>query len=206
MKIPIQGCHILRGKIKNPSRSPRLSGHIQSSSWPQGLSQGSRGRPMREGNQRHGRLPGQNHRQREARFGCLWGTSRPRRGGTVWGRTDGPQLGLYRQSRRRCNDAIFGPTVTPAWPRASSWTALSWIDLPGYPQRGRQSCRSPRLLRSSHRKRGRSTDGGVRAMFQEYKEGGKFLKPEVSAAKLIRIVEGAKFQSGDHVDYFDEEQ
>ena len=51
-----------------------------------------------------------------------------------------------------------------------------------------------------------STDGGVRAMFQEYKEGGKFLKPEVSAAKLIRIVEGAKFKSGDHVDYFDEEQ
>ena len=37
-----------------------------------------------------------------------------------------------------------------------------------------------------------STDGGVRAMFQEYKEGGKFLKPEVSAAKMIGILERAK--------------
>ena len=50
-----------------------------------------------------------------------------------------------------------------------------------------------------------STDSEVRAMFREYKEGGKFLKPEVSAAKLIGIIEGAKFKSGDHVDYFDEE-
>ena len=50
-----------------------------------------------------------------------------------------------------------------------------------------------------------STDSEVKAMFREYKDGGKFLKPEVSAAKLIRIVDGAKFKSGDHADYFDEE-
>lgn len=50
-----------------------------------------------------------------------------------------------------------------------------------------------------------STNSEIKAMFREYKEGGKFLKPEISAAKLIRIIDGAKFKSGDHVDYFDEE-
>jgi len=50
-----------------------------------------------------------------------------------------------------------------------------------------------------------STDSKVKAMFREYKESGKFLKPEISAAKLIRVIESAKFMSGDHIDYFDEE-
>jgi len=50
-----------------------------------------------------------------------------------------------------------------------------------------------------------STNIEVKAMFQQYKEGGQFLKPEASARRLIAIINEAKFQSGDHKDYFDYE-
>ena len=50
-----------------------------------------------------------------------------------------------------------------------------------------------------------STNSEVKAMFQQYKESGQFLKPEASASRLIAIINEAKFQSGDHKDYFDYE-
>ena len=40
-------------------------------------------------------------------------------------------------------------------------------------------------------------------MFSQVRSQGKLLQPSESASKLIKILKEGKFESGDHVDYFD---
>ena len=47
------------------------------------------------------------------------------------------------------------------------------------------------------------TNVNIRKAFEGMKKSQSMLKPETSAKKLIRILEEDKYQSGDHVDYFD---
>merc|ERR1711973_334649 len=48
------------------------------------------------------------------------------------------------------------------------------------------------------------TDPVVRAMFEDLKRTGALLKPEESAAAMVALLRKRNFQSGDHVDYYDE--
>ena len=47
------------------------------------------------------------------------------------------------------------------------------------------------------------THVNIRNAFEGMKKSDSMLKPETSAKKLIRILEEDKYQSGDHVDFFD---
>lgn len=48
------------------------------------------------------------------------------------------------------------------------------------------------------------TDPVVRAMFQDLKRTGALLKPEDSAAAMVALLRKRNFQSGDHVDFYDD--
>lgn len=48
------------------------------------------------------------------------------------------------------------------------------------------------------------TDPVVRAMFEDLKRTGALLKPEDSAAAMVALLRKRNFQSGDHVDYYDD--
>jgi len=48
------------------------------------------------------------------------------------------------------------------------------------------------------------TDPVVRAMFEDLKRTGALLKPDESAAAMVALLRKRNFQSGDHVDYYDE--
>ena len=41
-------------------------------------------------------------------------------------------------------------------------------------------------------------------MFEDLKRTGALLKPEESAAAMVALLRKRNFQSGDHVDYYDE--
>ena len=41
-------------------------------------------------------------------------------------------------------------------------------------------------------------------MFQDLKRTGSLLKPEESAAAMVALLRKRNFQSGDHVDYYDD--
>jgi len=47
-------------------------------------------------------------------------------------------------------------------------------------------------------------DEGTRKYFVEAKEKETLVKPDDTARKLVEIVCGGKYESGAHVDYFDE--
>ena len=44
----------------------------------------------------------------------------------------------------------------------------------------------------------------VRAMFEDLKRTGALLKPEDSAAAMVALLRKRNFQSGDHVDFYDD--
>jgi len=48
------------------------------------------------------------------------------------------------------------------------------------------------------------TDPVVRAMFEDLKRTGSLLKPEDSAAAMVALLRKRNFQSGDHVDFYDD--
>jgi len=48
------------------------------------------------------------------------------------------------------------------------------------------------------------TDPVVRAMFEDLKRTGALLKPEDSAAAMVALLRKRNFQSGDHVDFYDD--
>jgi len=48
------------------------------------------------------------------------------------------------------------------------------------------------------------TDPVVRAMFEDLKRSGALLKPEESAAAMVALLRKRNFQSGDHVDFYDD--
>lgn len=49
-----------------------------------------------------------------------------------------------------------------------------------------------------------TSDPELRSAFKSMKDEGKLLPCETSVKKLIDILNGKKFKSGDHVDYYDE--
>ena len=44
----------------------------------------------------------------------------------------------------------------------------------------------------------------MRAMFEDLKRTGALLKPEDSAAAMVALLRKRNFQSGDHVDFYDD--
>merc|ERR1719400_2192585 len=48
------------------------------------------------------------------------------------------------------------------------------------------------------------TDPVVRTMFEDLKRSGALLKPEDSALALVAVLRKRNFQSGDHVDFYED--